>query len=172
MAFFDNMKGKISQTSSSTVQKAKDLSEITRLNRLISESENQISELYGRIGYEVYRAYHENPLPEVSELINQVTETHKNIVTYREQIQTINNANTCPQCHSKISKGMAFCSGCGYKLTITETTESPVQSAFCSNCGASISADSMFCASCGQKLGQSQLLLRKCALRFFQCAFP
>lgn len=152
MAFLDNVKEKISQTSSSTVQKAKDLSEITRLNRLISEAENQINELYGKIGYEVYCAYHENPLPEVSELIVQVTEIHKNIVTYKEQIQTINKENTCPQCHAKISKGMAFCSGCGYKLTITESTESPIQSSFCSNCGASISADSMFCTSCGQKL--------------------
>ena len=152
MSFFDDMKGKISQTSSSTVQKAKDLSEITRLNRLISEAESQISELYGKIGYEVYCAYHENPLPEVSELINSVTETHKNIAAYKEQIQAINNANTCPQCHAKISKGMMFCSGCGYQLATKEEAESPAKSSFCSNCGASISADSAFCASCGQKL--------------------
>ena len=153
MAFFDNMKGKISQTSFSTVQKAKDLSEITRLNRLVVEAENRINELYGKIGYEVYRVHHENPLPEVSELINQVTEIHKNIVTYKEQIQTLNNANTCPHCHSKISKGMAFCSNCGNRLAVIEKTETPVQSTVCSNCGASISADSMFCMSCGEKLG-------------------
>ena len=51
------------------MQKAKDLSEITKLNMAVSESETKINEIYSEIGYKVYCAYRENPLEEVKEEI-------------------------------------------------------------------------------------------------------
>lgn len=42
------------------MQKAKDLSEITKLNMVISESETKINEIYSEIGYKVYCAYRES----------------------------------------------------------------------------------------------------------------
>lgn len=152
MAFIENMKGKISQASQSTVQKAKDLSEVAKLNSSISEAEKQISELYGKIGYDVYCAYHDQPLPEVSELIGKVTKLHQSIEACKAQIKVINAANTCPQCGAKIKQGMAFCSGCGYKLPVVEQPAAAEQTSFCSNCGAPISAGSLFCTSCGTKV--------------------
>lgn len=151
MAFMNNMRDKLSQVSQATVQKAKDLSELAKLNSTISNTEKQINELYQKIGYEVYCAYCEAPLPEVADLIQQVADLHQSIKTCKTQINAINAADTCPQCGAKISKGMAFCSGCGHKLLADEqpVAEQPL---FCSNCGAQISADSIFCTSCGQKL--------------------
>ena len=67
MAFLDGVKGKISKAGYSTMQKAKDLSEITKLNMAVSESETKINEIYSEIGYKVYCAYRENPLEEVKE---------------------------------------------------------------------------------------------------------
>ena len=104
-----------------------------------------------QIGYEVYCAYCNAPLPEVAELIQQVTDLHQTIEACKAQIKAINTADTCPQCGAKISKGMAFCSGCGHKL-IAEEAPVAERASFCSNCGAQISADSMFCTSCGQKI--------------------
>lgn len=69
MAFLDGVKGKISKAGYSTMQKAKDLSEITKLNMAVSESETKINEIYSEIGYKVYCAYRENPLEEVKEEI-------------------------------------------------------------------------------------------------------
>ena len=152
MAFMNNMRDRLAQASQSTVQKAKDLSELAKLNGTISSTEKQIGDLYGKIGYEVYCAYCNAPLPEVEELIQQVTNLHKTIEACKAQIKAINAADTCPQCGAKISKGMVFCSGCGYKLT-TEEEPAAERASFCSNCGAQISADSMFCTSCGQKIG-------------------
>ncbi len=54
------------------MQKAKDLSEITKLNMAVSESETKINEIYSEIGYKVYCAYRENPLEEVKEEIGQI----------------------------------------------------------------------------------------------------
>ena len=151
MAFMNNMRDRLTQASHSTVQKAKDLSELVKLNGTVSSAEKQISELYGKIGFEVYCAYCKAPLPEVSELIQQVTDLHQTIETCKAQIKAINMADTCPQCGAKISKGMAFCSGCGHKL-IADEEPAAEKTVSCSNCGAQISADSAFCTSCGQKI--------------------
>lgn len=151
MAFMNNMRDKLTQASQSTVQKAKDLSELARLNGVISNAEKQICELYEKIGFEVYRAYSSEPLPEVVELIQQVTALHQTIEASKAQINAINAVETCPQCGAKISKGMAFCSGCGHKLA-TEEAPAAANTAFCTNCGARLPANAVFCTSCGQKI--------------------
>lgn len=156
MAFMDQMRDKLTQASQSTVQKAKDLSEIARLNGVISNAEKQINDLYTKIGYAVYCAYYEAPLPEAADLINQVTELHQTIENSKAQINAINAADSCPACGAKISKGMAFCGNCGHKLIVAEQPAAEVPAeprpAFCANCGAPLSPDSMFCNSCGQKI--------------------
>ena len=101
MAFMNNMRDRLTQASQSTVQKAKDLSELAKLNGAVSNAEKQISELYGKIGYEVYCAYCNAPLPEVAELIQQVTDLHQTIEACKAQIKAINTADTCPQCGAK-----------------------------------------------------------------------
>ena len=151
MAFMDQMRSKLTQAGQNTAKKAKDLTEVARLNGVIAGAERQISELYGKIGYGVYCAYCKNPIPEVKELIEQVNELHQTIEESKAQIKVINAADLCPQCGAKINKGMTFCSGCGFKLP---EAEQPVAEAagFCSKCGAQVTADSVFCISCGEKL--------------------
>lgn len=154
MALFDSMKTKISAAGQSTVQKAKDLTEITKLHSAISGAEEQIRELYTNLGYEVYRAYYEKPLPEVAEQIQQITDLHQKIEDYKAQIDTINAVKTCPQCGSKVAKEMAFCGTCGSKLPVEEIVpEVEEKPAFCGACGAPIAADTVFCTNCGNKVG-------------------
>lgn len=152
MAFINNVRGRLTQAGQSTVQKAKDLTDLAKLNNTISNSERQISELYGNIGYEVYCAYRNAPLPEVADLFSQITELHQLIENCKAQIKAINAADTCPQCGAKVTKNMAFCSGCGYKLPVAEQP-APDEVCACVHCGAAVSADSVFCSSCGAKIG-------------------
>lgn len=148
MAFLDSMKGKITNAGQSTAQKAKDLSGIAKLNAAVAEAEREISDLYGQIGYEVYRAYRDWPVPEAAELIEQVTQLHQRIADCKEQIKAINAANSCPQCGAKIVKGNAFCGSCGYKFP-----EPPAdQVLFCGSCGAHVAAGASFCTVCGAKI--------------------
>lgn len=154
MALLDSMKNKISAAGQTTVQKAKDLTEISKLNSAISSAEEQIRELYTNVGYEVYRAYYEEPLPEVADQINQITQLHQKIDECKAQIDAINAVKTCPQCGTKVSKEMAFCGACGYRLPVEEVAPAAEQKpAFCSACGAPISADTAFCTNCGNKVG-------------------
>lgn len=154
MALFDTMKNKISAAGQTTVQKAKDLTEITRLNSTISGAEEQVRELYTTMGYEVYRAYYENPLPEVAALIDQITQLHQKIEECKNQIDTINEVKTCPQCGGKVSKEMAFCGNCGFRMPAAEPAPTAeTKAAFCGVCGATITADTVFCTNCGNKVG-------------------
>lgn len=116
MAFFDEMKNRVTQASQSAAKSAKEFSEITRLNGEISDAESRINQLYNQIGYEVYCAYSAHPLPEAADLIEQVNALHDKIENCRMQIQTINAASRCPNCGAKIRPGMAFCSGCGARV--------------------------------------------------------
>lgn len=151
MAFFDEMKHKVTQVSQSAAKSAKEFSEVTRLNNEISDAESQINQLYNRIGYEVYCAYSANPLPEVRELIEQVNGLHDKIENCRTQIQVINAASRCPSCGAKIRSDMAFCSNCGARLVQPEPPK-PAAQAFCSNCGAPLAEGAAFCTSCGARV--------------------
>ncbi len=157
MGFLDNVLGKLNQASQTTVQKAKELSEIAKLNATIASAERQINDLYSKLGYEVYCAYNEEPLPEVEALINQLKELHQNIEDCRAQIKEINAVETCPNCGSRINKEMIFCSGCGVKLAVPqpepEILEEIEDPPFCGACGAELSADSIFCTNCGNRVG-------------------
>lgn len=152
MVFMDDMKDKFSRAGRSTVRKAKDLSEIAKLNSAISDAETRITELYVKIGYEIYRIYRDDPLPEVAELIGEVLELHGSVESYKLQIQAINAVSTCPQCGAKIKSDMAFCSGCGFKLAREEKPEEGRQAVFCSNCGTLITDGYLFCTVCGKKV--------------------
>lgn len=50
MAFFDDLSKKITDASTKTIQKGKDLTDVARLNSQISAEENRINTLYGMIG--------------------------------------------------------------------------------------------------------------------------
>lgn len=154
MALIDMMKGKVSQAGQSTVKLARDFSETTRLNSEISAAQNQINDLYREIGYKIYCTYRANPLPEVADLILQTNALHNKIENNQAQIASINAANHCPSCGTKIKPGMSFCSSCGTKLVFEQRTE-PIQEQaplFCQNCGARLVPGVAFCTSCGSKI--------------------
>lgn len=154
MAFFDDMKDKFSMAGLSTVKKAKDLSEIAKLNTAVSDAELKITDLYSQIGYTIYCSYKDNPIPEVTELIQKVTELHSLIEDYQTQIKQINTSNSCPECGTKIRLGMNFCNVCGFKLPVTNN---PVldKGKFCSKCGKEIRPGCVFCPSCGNKVEEA-----------------
>lgn len=147
MAFFDSMKSKLTTTSQTAVQKAKELTEITRLNGRISDAEYQIEELYRALGQEIYQAYREAPLSVGTELIGRINDLNDDIAEYKAQIQAINQANLCPACGARISKGMLYCSSCGAKLPVQESK--PVRR--CSGCGEVLEDGVMFCPACGTR---------------------
>lgn len=154
MAFFDEMKQKVSQVGQSASKSAKEFSETSRLNSEITAAKNKINQLYNQIGYTVYCAYSENPLPEAANLIEQVNALHDQIGYCQAQIQALNASSRCSNCGAKIRPGMAFCSSCGIRLPQPELTKPAAQS-FCPNCGSPVTGDTAFCPNCGFRVQEA-----------------
>lgn len=152
MAFFDDVKKKVTQAGHSAAKSARDFSETAKLNSQISDAQKQINQLYTQIGYEIYCAHNADPLPEVAQLIEQLNALHTQIEGLQAQIQTINAGSICPGCGAKIRPGMAFCSSCGTKLPQPEPAQPAAPQNRCPVCGAATAADALFCTSCGTRL--------------------
>lgn len=150
MAFFDKVKQSFEKTSQNVQQKTKDVTNVARLNAQISDAERKINDLYYKLGYEVYKAYREEPLEAGAVQIGEINYLHKVISDSKAQIAAINQENQCPKCGARISKDMLFCGGCGFKLPVVEV-EQPAKPA-CPACGAEIADGSVFCGSCGHRL--------------------
>ena len=73
MAFFDKLGEKISSKSKEVAQKAKDLTDVTKLNAQVSAEEKTINELYFKIGKAYYESHCDGPVePAFEELFGQV----------------------------------------------------------------------------------------------------
>lgn len=187
MAFFDNVKGKLSQASQTTVQKTKDLSEIAKLKTQVMGAEKQINDLYGKLGYEIYAAYSQNPLPEGEAIIKQLNDLHANIEAWNAQIKVINTVPTCPQCGTKLNRDMPFCTNCGCRVADAAPVEVPtvapapvaapaaMESVFFPASmdepdeapapAESVPAASAFCSNCGATVAEDAMFCTICGTR-------
>lgn len=153
MAFFNNLGKKASETTAKAVQKAQELSEISRINVMISEEERKVNAAYSQIG-KLYVSIHsadcEDPF---ANLVTAVLEGERKIEEQKRQIQIIKGVQRCEKCGAEVAKGVAFCSSCGAPLPQTDriTAESNLK---CENCGAVMKKGMHFCTSCGSPMAK------------------
>lgn len=153
MAFWDNLSQKASATTAKAVQKAKEMSDLARLNSMISEEENKINNTYYQVG-KLYVSMHlHDHEEEFSGMIASLVESEDKIKNYRQQIQDIKGVVRCAQCGAEVQVGVAFCSSCGAPMPKVEpvNTDDLVR---CEGCGAMIKKGVRFCTSCGKPMVQ------------------
>ena len=116
MQFFSKITETISDTSKVVAQKAKDISDLTRLNSQISTEENRINAAFLAIG----RRYFEENAGEVSEEyisdFSAINDARAKIRSYQDQISIIKGICTCQNCGAEVSNEAVFCSACGTKV--------------------------------------------------------
>lgn len=148
MALFDTFSKKASEAGQNALQKAKELSDISRLNAMISDEEKSINNLYYQIGKLYVTIHKDNPEPDFSGVINSIIEAETRIKNYRQQIQDIKGVQRCTKCGAEVLRGAAFCSGCGATMPKAEAVI-PNDYIKCENCGATVKKGMRFCTSCG-----------------------
>lgn len=151
MAFFDNLSKKASETTAKAMQKAQELSEISRVNSLISEEEKKMNATYYQIG-KLYVSVHGSDGEEnFSGMVAAVLEGEQKINDYRKQIQNIKGVQRCEKCGAEVARGVAFCSSCGTPMPKVENPL-PDDDIRCENCGTMVKRSMRFCTSCGKPM--------------------
>ncbi|WP_394918418.1 zinc ribbon domain-containing protein [uncultured Robinsoniella sp.] len=153
MGFLNSVKS----MAQNTMEKGKEMAEITKLNVAISNFEDKIKESKQKIGDIVCT----RGLPlteadvEVQELIKGIAECKQHIEETKEKINQLKNISICPECGTEVERGKSFCGKCGKPMPtivdILSVDEAP-HVRKCSECGTELAENAAFCTSCGNKI--------------------
>lgn len=151
MAFFDSIGKKVSEAGQTTIQKAKELSDITKYNSLISEEEKKIDNTYYQIGKLYVSMYSNEASEEFAGMLANIVEAENKIMEYRRKIQDIKGIRRCVNCGAEMSKDALYCNACGKAMPKTETME---ESNYikCVGCGSIVKKGMRFCTTCGRTI--------------------
>ncbi len=152
MEFFEKIGNKISSGSKDVAKKAKDMTELAKLNSRIKNYEDMIKEIQLQIGKMYFEANRDNPAPEFMELFQNVINAQGAIEKCREEICAIKGVRGCVSCGAEIPNNSTFCPACGTKNEIIDVTYTAVTDMFCPGCGAGLPSDTVFCPNCGTKV--------------------
>lgn len=151
MAFWDNFSQKASETTAKAVQKAKEMSDIAKLNSMISEEESKINNNYYQVGKLYVTMHSHDHEEEFAGMVASIAESEEKIKSYRQQIQDIKGVVRCPQCGAEVQSGVAFCSSCGAPMPKVQPVNTG-DMVRCEGCGAMNKKGVRFCTSCGKPM--------------------
>lgn len=151
MAFFDDLGKKISQAGQTAVQKTKEMTEIARINGLISDEEKKVNNGYYQIG-KLYFTIHQNDYESAfGGMVVAICDAEAKIKDYKQQIQEIKGVVRCENCGAEVANNVAFCSACGAPMPKQDQAVSDNSDLVkCDGCGALIDKNMRFCTSCGK----------------------
>lgn len=113
MAFIERLSAK----SKDFTQKAKDVTEQTKIKNLMKAEEEKIQSLYAALG----KLYYENETEQLKEPYADIAKTIRLSVAkaeeYQEKITGIKSKYVCPKCGASVTSTTQFCKQCGTKIT-------------------------------------------------------
>ena len=133
MGFFDNVKNSLSETSQELTQKAKDTTEIYRLNNL--------NKTY-------YSNFREECEEKFADLTTQIAQIQKEIAENKQMVEKLSTEEVCPSCGKKLTGGSKFCIYCGTSLDAVKS-QANVSGKTCNSCGKPLDEGAAFCTYCG-----------------------
>ena len=153
MTLFDDFSKKVGSFAQTTVQKSKELAEITKINFQISGEEDKIKKTYIEIGKIYFEENAASATGRTAELCNQINASMDVIKDLREKINEAKNIVLCPNCGKEVDNSNKFCNGCGAKMPVVESAAEVADEnkATCKACGADMQEGSPFCQNCGTK---------------------
>ena len=136
MGFFDDVKNSLTEKSQDLSKKAKDTTEIYRLNSANKSMEKEVEKLIYQIGLRYYANYKDECAEKCPDLI--------------EQIDQLSIVEVCPNCGKKLDPNAKFCVNCGTAINREPTSATPNPSGkVCAACGTPLEDDAAFCTNCG-----------------------
>lgn len=149
MGFFDNVKNSLTETSQDLTQKAKDTTEIFRLNNVNKSKEKDIEKIMYQIGSMYYANYMEECAEKFPELTKQVQGLQAEIAANKEMIEKLSIEEVCPNCGKKVNTGSKFCIYCGSPIVSVAQNIVEPDGKICKACGKPLEEGAAFCTYCG-----------------------
>ncbi len=152
MAFFDEIGKKIVQVGNDVYGKTKDVTDIVKINSLISEHQKTLDQYFRLLGKKYFDSVDVQNITDSDELVlfEKISNTIGLIDSYNEKIKTLKGIEKCPICNGDIVPDSQFCSHCGNKIVKNENPK-------CSKCGNILSEDALFCTNCGTKIESNNI---------------
>lgn len=152
MDFFNELGSKLSMTGKTVADKAKDLTEITRLNAKVVSEESKLNKAYAEIG----KLYYAECRGEMADAYAEAAETIRTalaeIASAKEQINVLKGVRTCAQCGREMGKNDLYCGSCGAKNEPAAEEAPKSKDQVCPVCKSIVPADLQYCPTCGEKL--------------------
>ena len=159
MDFFSNLSSKLSSTGKTVAGKAKEMTEITKLNAKIVAEENKLNKAYIEIGKKCFNACQCDLGEEYAEYVAAAKAALAEIAAAKEQINALKGVRECVNCGKELGKNDLFCGNCGAKNELPVVEEEPeAVDQVCPVCKSFVPADVQFCPTCGEKLGAASVV--------------
>ena len=127
MAFWDNFEKKATDATANVVSKVKGVSDITRLNSMVSEEENRIREIYFKIGQTYVALHGRDNEAGFADLLNAGAAFCMTCGAQIPKIQpkpAVNSGRRCKKCGATVAPNARFCTSCGTPY-VEETPVNP-----------------------------------------------
>lgn len=149
MAFWDNFEKKATDATANVVSKVKGVSDITRLNSMVSEEENRIREIYFKIGQTYVALHGRDNEAGFADLLNALKASQLKVEQCKQEIMDIRGVQKCERCGAEVAAGAAFCMTCGAQIPKIQPKPVVNSGRRCKKCGATVAPNARFCTSCG-----------------------
>lgn len=145
MSIIDKLSSGVTEAGNTISQKAKGISEQTKLSGEISKNKARRDESIRKLGEVYYQARKKNEEPDAEELLREIEQVDGILEKLTESLNQLKGIVVCENCGAEIEKGNAFCPSCG-------TPVREPQKIRCPKCVAELPAGTRFCVYCGTKI--------------------
>lgn len=115
MGLLDNIGSTFNKVANTTIQKSKDLTELTKLSLKLNADEGELTKLYEEFGKYQYN-FSKGVEVEAKDYVALIDEKLKMIEETKNEIELVKGVLICPKCGTKNKTEDTFCSNCGAKL--------------------------------------------------------
>lgn len=120
--FFGKLGDKIVSGGKAVGDKAKELSDATKIQIDIRKNEDILTEEFAKIGKKYYEEHKDSDPTE----FQTIAATERQIAHLKQQLRDIRGTKVCPACGAENDDDAGFCKKCGAKLETGEKADAEV----------------------------------------------
>lgn len=147
MSIIDKLSSGVSEAGNTISQKAKGISEQTKISGEISKNKARRAECIQKLGEAYYQSRKAGEELDADEMIHELELVDGILDKLTESLCQLKGITICEKCGTEVMKGSAFCPACG-----TPVKEPSVIR--CPKCSAELQGGTKFCVYCGAKTAE------------------